>query len=149
MKNVSTAVLAARYVRLNAYTRAISFAEHILNNKSKLIFSIILIFALITAGVSSYFIIELTKDEGETVVISINGETVAEYSLDENGEYILNGGTNILVIENRQAYIKNADCPDKLCVHQGKISKTGERIVCLPNRLMAEIFGSGGEIFKN
>ena len=120
-----------------------------MSNISKLLFSIILIFALIAAGVSSYFIIELTKDEGETVVISINGETVAEYSLSENGEYVLNGGTNILVIENRHAYIKNADCPDKLCVHQGKISKSGERIVCLPNRLMAEIFGSDDEIFKN
>ena len=139
----------SRYVLLNAYTRAISFAEHILSNKSKLIFSIILIFALIAIGVSSYLIIELNKNEGKAVVISINGEHVARYFLAENGEYILNGGTNLLVIKDGEAYMKSADCPDKLCIHQGKISRTGERIVCLPNRLMAEIIGDGDEIFIN
>ena len=34
-----------------------------------------------------------------------------------------------------------ADCPDQLDVKQGYISKVGEVIVCLPNRLVIEIKG--------
>ena len=35
--------------------------------------------------------------------------------------------------------MKEANCPDKLCIHQGKISKNGETIVCLPHGLIVEI----------
>jgi hypothetical protein len=32
-----------------------------------------------------------------------------------------------------------ADCPDKLCIRQGIVSRSGERIVCLPNRVSITI----------
>jgi UDP-N-acetylmuramate dehydrogenase len=44
------------------------------------------------------------------------------------------------------AYMKHADCPDGLCVKQRKKSRSGERIVCLPNRVSIEIIGAGEEI---
>jgi hypothetical protein len=38
--------------------------------------------------------------------------------------------------------MKSADCPDKTCVTiGGRISRAGERIVCLPNSLIIEIRG--------
>ena len=49
---------------------------------------------------------------------------------------------NILVIEDGRAYLSDANCPDKLCVHQGKISRTGEVITCLPNKLTVTVFGA-------
>ena len=138
-----------RYVPLNVYTRAISFAEHILSSRKRLIFSVALIFALLAAGVSAFLITEAMRETGSTVTVSVNGEKIAEYPLSENGEYIINGGTNLLVIENGKAYMKHASCPDKLCINQGKISLTGERIVCLPNKVMIEVFSDGDEIFSN
>ena len=33
----------------------------------------------------------------------------------------------------------SADCPDHLCVKQGKISADGEMIVCLPNKVTVQI----------
>ena len=120
-----------------------------MNNTKRLTFSIVLILTLLAIGVSSYFIIESTRGAGNAVVITVNGEKVAEYSLKENGEYSLNGGTNILIIKDGKAYIKSANCPDKVCVHQGEISRSGERIVCLPNKLMAEVVGDSDEIFVN
>ena len=148
-KNASTAALAVRFAPSSAFTKETSFAEHILSNGRRLIFSVVLIFSLLAVGVSCYFIIESTREAGAAVIISLDGGSVAEYSLKESGEFSLNGGTNILVIEDGKAYIKSADCPDKTCVRQGKIFKTGERIVCLPNRLMVEVVGNGDEIFAN
>ena len=40
------------------------------------------------------------------------------------------------------AWLVDADCPDKLCVHQGKIDKTGEVITCLPNKLTVTVIGA-------
>ena len=120
-----------------------------MNNSKKLIFSIILIFSLLAVGVSAFLITEALKEEGAYAIISQNGKTVATYSLSDNGEYEINGGTNVIVIEDGKAYMKHADCPDKLCINQGVISHTGERIVCLPNRIMVEIIGGEDEIIIN
>ena len=93
-------------------------------------------------AVALFLVVELTKEEGARVIIKVDGQQVAEYSLLKNGKYDLNGGTNILVIENGKAYLNDANCPDKLCVHQGKISRTGETITCLPNKLTVTVFGA-------
>jgi hypothetical protein len=38
-----------------------------------------------------------------------------------------------------------ADCPDQRCVHQGWASRTGQCIVCLPNRVMIQIEGGNAD----
>ncbi|MBQ8260317.1 MAG: NusG domain II-containing protein [Clostridia bacterium] len=103
---------------------------------------IILIASILVVAIAFLLIVELTKEEGAGVVVKVDGVEVAEYSLSKNGTYPLNGGTNILVIEDGRAYLSDANCPDKLCVHQGKISRTGEVITCLPNKLTVTVFGA-------
>ena len=103
---------------------------------------IILIASILIVAIAFFLIVELTKEEGAGVTVKVDGVEVAEYSLSKNGTYPLNGGTNILVIEDGRAYLIDANCPDKLCVHQGKISRTGEVITCLPNKLTVTVFGA-------
>ena len=103
---------------------------------------IILIASILAVAIALFLIVELTKEEGAGVTVKVDGIKVAEYSLSADGTYHLNGGTNILVIENGKAYLSDANCPDKLCVHQGKISMTGETITCLPNKLTVSVFGA-------
>ena len=40
--------------------------------------------------------------------------------------------------------MKDADCPDRLCVKQGSISKNGESIVCLPHKVIVTVTGGDG-----
>ena len=83
-------------------------------------------------------------DAGGYVVITRNGETVARYSLHEERTEELSDpdrGFNILVIEGGGAFISDADCGDHTCIHTGKISRDGERIVCLPHKLVIEVTG--------
>ena len=49
------------------------------------------------------------------------------------------GGTNLLVIADGSASVTEADCPDALCVGMGKISRTGQSIVCLPHQVVVEV----------
>ena len=118
-------------------------------SKKKLLGDLILALLLIALGISLIFVTRACRGAGAYAVVSVNGEMVDEISLLSDGEYPINGGTNILVIENGKAYMKYASCPDGLCVGQGKISLTGERITCLPNRVMVEIVGDGEEIFES
>ena len=103
---------------------------------------IILILSVLIVAAALFLVVEMTKKDGAGVVIKVDGKEIAEYSLSENATHELNGGTNILVIENGKAYLSDANCPDKLCVHQGKISRTGEVITCLPNKLTVTVFGA-------
>ena len=107
---------------------------------------IILIASILVIALAAFLFIELGKEEGARVVVAVEGREIATYSLSENGEYSLNGGTNILHIEGGKAWLTEANCPDKLCVHQGKIDKTGEVITCLPNKLTVTVKGAEGEV---
>jgi len=107
---------------------------------------IILICSVLLIAIALYLVVELTKEEGARVVVKVDGVETAEYPLSKNGKYELNGGTNILIIEDGKAYLSDANCPDKLCVHQGKISKTGEVITCLPNKLTVTVYGAAESV---
>lgn len=110
--------------------------------KKRIFADIILICILLVLALSVFLIVELTRREGAYVVVSVDGGEVCRYSLSEDGEFLLNGGTNTLVISGGEAYISEADCPDGLCVSQGRISRTGQTVVCLPNRVMLRIVGA-------
>ena len=117
--------------------------------KKKYRLDIIVIAAILLASIALLLIMTLTREEGAVVVVEIDGQTVATYSLYQNGEYALNGGTNVLVIENGQAYLNYSNCPDHTCEKTGKIQYVGQTIVCLPNLLTITIKGeaSGGVDF--
>ena len=100
-----------------------------------------LIAGLLLLAAVLYVSQRLGQTEGTVAVVRVDGQEVARYSLAVEGVYELNGGTNTLVIENGKAYLSHADCPDLLCVKQGKISASGQVITCLPNRLTVTVYG--------
>ena len=102
----------------------------------------ILIGTIVAVALILLLCTRLMQKEGAGVIVKIDGEEVGKYSLSVDGEYSLNGGTNILVIEDGCAYLKDAKCPDHLCVKQGKISKTGQVITCLPYKLTVSVYGA-------
>ncbi len=54
-------------------------------------------------------------------------------------------GYNLIRIQEHAVQILDADCPDQLCVHMGAVRKVGERVVCLPNRVLVEVVGESNE----
>lgn len=103
---------------------------------------LILIGIVLAMILIAFLVISLVKEEGAYVIVRVNGEQVARYELSVDGEYVLNGGTNVLRIEAGKAYLVSANCPDLLCVNQGKIDESGETITCLPNRLTVTVYGA-------
>ena len=79
--------------------------------------------------------------EGSTISITIDGAEYGTYSLLEEQTITIdqNGAKNIIVIENGEAFMKEASCPDQLCVDQNEISFDKESIICLPNKVVITV----------
>ena len=113
----------------------------LLSNKKRA--DLILVVALLLLAGALYLTLNANRQEGGVAVVRVNGVETERHSLAVDGTFPLNGGTNILVIQDGQAWLSEADCPDLLCVKQGKIHYTGQVITCLPNRLTVTV--EGGE----
>ncbi len=107
----------------------------------------LIIFIIVISLVSLFYIKNSTLNVGEKYVsIQVDGEEIKRIIFDRNiiGKTIpieTEFGYNLIEIGDEKVRVIEADCPDQLDVKQGYISKTGEIIVCLPNRLVIEIKG--------
>ena len=85
--------------------------------------------------------------KGDIIVIHKGDEIVEEVELSKvKKPYTIDLGTNKVLIEKDGATVKEAKCPDKVCVHTGKITKNGEAIICAPNKVMVEFKGKDQKV---
>lgn len=106
----------------------------------------LLISVILLVSIALLLATRLGGRAGGAVVVRVAGKEQGTYSLDQDGVYTLNGGTNVLKIEGGKARMVEANCPDKHCVNQGSVSNTNETITCLPNKLTVTVV-SGGDDF--
>lgn len=100
-----------------------------------------IVFAAIFAGVIVICAMFLIFRQGKVAKIYCDGQCVASVDLDKVSESreIKVGEGNVVLVEKGKISMKSADCPDKLCVKQGKISTGSIPIVCLPNKIVIRI----------
>lgn len=106
---------------------------------------IILIGSLLLIGIAMLACYRLWyHTPGGSIEITINGTLYQTLSLSEDTTIRLpaDNGSNVLTIQNGCADITEADCPDKLCVKQKKISHAGETLVCLPHKIVVTVTNS-------
>ena len=107
--------------------------------KRDIIFALLLIVVFL-----SVFLIIRGGEEGTYITVSIDGVLEESYTLTENEQVINVGDGNVLTIINNEAYMSYANCPDQVCVKKGKVSKSGEDIICMPNRVIVRVEGGAG-----
>ena len=107
-------------------------------NRNDLLLCTGLLLAALCIWCAIFFVQRNGSRDGLMVVVTVDGE--------EYYSGLLAGGNQ--QAERREIDIdghKEADCPDKLCVSQGKISRSGQTIICLPNKTMVTIKGGKSE----
>lgn len=107
----------------------------------------LLLALIVAAGLLLYG--KLGRGEGMVAVVSVNGEVLERIDLSKVREaYDLDVATdfgrNIVHVEPGAISVTHADCPDQICVMQGRLSSSGIPIICMPNRLVISI--EGGEL---
>lgn len=101
---------------------------------------LIITIVLIAGGFFVFNII--SQEDGGTVIVKVDGNIHKEFQLSEETVYTIDfedGRYNTLIIKDGYAKVVEASCPDQICVNHQKIQKTGETIICLPNRVVIEI----------
>lgn len=93
----------------------------------------------------------LYGDIGQAVIIEVDGQFYAKYNFSElnypkHVEIKTQYGYNKVEIQKNRVRVVEADCPDKIDVKAGWISKENQMLVCLPNRVVIRITG-GKELF--
>ena len=73
--------------------------------------------------------------------MSVDGVVEGSYILTEKEQIINIGDGNVLTIINNEAYMSYANCPDGICIKKGKVSESGEDIICMPNRVIVRVEG--------
>ncbi len=108
---------------------------------------IILLILIVAAGLIISFGPLAKKAGGTDVRVTLDGDTYGIYSLAEDRTITIekDGHTNVIVIEDGTVHMESSTCKNQICVKHGKISLKGDSIVCLPNRVVVEIEGEGGE----
>ena len=112
----------------------------------------ILIVVIVLISLFSFTYINRYAFSGQDkyVSVQVNGKEIKKIIYDEklightipiNTDY----GYNLLELGDDKVRVIEADCPDKIDVKQGYISRVGETIVCLPNKLVIEIKGLNEE----
>lgn len=107
--------------------------------KGDIIIIVVAIVLVLVLGTLLYY-----QEKGNLVHIIIQDKTYT-YSMSEEQNIVVSEikdsplGENTICIEAGSVYMKHADCPDQICVKHKAISKNGEMIVCLPNKVFIQI----------
>ena len=82
-----------------------------------------------------------------TAVISVDGREYMRISLadGDSREITLENGVKIIVSDGRIGFA-DSDCPDRICVDTGMLSRAGDAAACVPNRTLITVVGSDAAV---
>ena len=98
---------------------------------------------LLTGSLFGFIRARQIVPEGRIASIYVNNRELYRLSLFESRTLIVDGciGETCIQIDKGQIWVEKAPCPYQICKRSGKISRPGEIIVCIPNRLLIRIRG--------
>lgn len=105
---------------------------------------IIVVLAVLAMAGMLFVFSFLPKEAGAYLSVTVDGQETC-YALSQNRTMTVRSGghTLCIVIDNQSAYVASSDCPDKTCLHQGKISSAGDTVICVPSGVVLKILGEG------
>lgn len=113
--------------------------------KAAIIAVIFILIVLLLSAASLFAMNYYTKNDTKTARIYQDGKllyTIDLNAVTEKKELTIhgeNGAYNVILVEPGCISMKEASCPDHLCVHMGKISTSVLPITCLPNKVVISI----------
>lgn len=101
----------------------------------------LLFLVLLIGSVAGIFIARDALPQATGVVIDVAGKPAYNLPIEVNRTVTLHGpyGKMVVEIRDRKVRMKEAHCPNLLCVKEGWISKGV--IVCLPNKVVITVGG--------
>ncbi|MDA8410492.1 MAG: NusG domain II-containing protein [Treponema sp.] len=104
----------------------------------------------VALGATVFISLAILGRSGDRLVVRIDGQSGQwEYPLDQDREVRVPGPLGITVVDiaGGRAAITDSPCPNKTCVLAGSISRGGQWVACLPNKVFVRLVGGDGEGF--
>lgn len=103
--------------------------------------------AAVLAAAAVLWMCMLPGETGALVEISVSGQESRTYALTDDRTVTLSArGVDLTVVINGgEVCVADSTCPDGVCRAHGRISRTGESIVCAPAGVVVRI--TGGETY--
>lgn len=105
---------------------------------------------VLIAAFVGYFRLQQGSDGRKVAVIKQENRVIRTIDLDTvtKAERIQIGGAypEVILVEKGRIRFEEADCPDKVCVRTGWLTRRGQTAACLPNRTLIKIEGVGEEV---
>lgn len=108
---------------------------------------IFLLIFLVAIGIALSYFSVAGSITGSKVLVTLDGKIYGTYSLSEDQVITVEQKNHLNKITIKEGHVSMSfsDCHNQVCVKHSEISKTSESIVCLPNKVMIEIQGKGGD----
>lgn len=127
---------------INVFSKAAVMAVFQHPSRKRTPFDVLVVGLLLLAALVS-FLFTLSRDGGTSCTISYDGTNVTyPLTVDRTLVVASNGHTLTVVIENGAVAVAESDCPDGVCVNSGKISRSGQAVVCIPAEVTVKISGA-------
>ena len=100
------------------------------------------IYAVLVLLCAALFLLPLLRQSDDMPIaqIMLDGETVETVALASlQGEETRTVNGCVIVLSPTGVRVEDADCPDRLCVKTGTITRSGEAIACVPNRVVVTL----------
>jgi hypothetical protein len=86
--------------------------------------------------------------QGTHVVVYQDGAKATVLSLDKESLQTFRAREGLITVKiaGGKAWVEEASCRNKICVHSQPVSLSGERIICAPNHFMISVVGNSGAV---
>ena len=101
--------------------------------------------SLVAIAAFSVYAYSGRTSSAEVVIEASGSQWIYPLSVDRQEAVRGPLGDTIVVIRSGKAFVQDSPCPDKLCVHMPAISRPGQWIACLPNKVFVRVRGTSGE----
>jgi len=108
------------------------------------VFDVLLIAAVVLSSVAVLIRSWRAATPDAVVQVQVSGRLVEVLPLDRNRtvDVPAAGGEVEITVQDRRVRISQSDCPKRICVRSGWISRPGQTIVCVPRKLLVQISGA-------
>jgi len=112
-----------------------------LRQNLRILDAVAILLSMAVLGAFSYHV--YAERGGEAVLYIQNQSKVWIYPLSKEQEVDIPGplGLTHVHIKDGTAFVESSPCRDKICIHMGRISRNGEWVACLPNRVFLRVQG--------
>lgn len=104
-----------------------------------------ILLALVVVAQAAALLLTGARRAGEPAARVVrDGRVVALLRLGQDRVFEVGDAGVTVEVRAGRVRVAESDCPRKVCVRTGWISRPGRAIVCAPNRLLVEVVGDAG-----